>query len=328
MRPNGNGARLLVAAAITAGAIVLVVQQCSRIERVDERQRKTAVGRMQATPADSRSRESKVTAARPPSALACPHVVGAGGPACTARPDLAPNWQRRVGAQFYTAPDYFAFVRAHAAAAYAGDRRAAFYIGETVKRCASTMELYRLVGQTTDDFNACAGFGGDPPADPFADVLPARPGGYPWQYWHARALAGDDPLALVTDAVEQRTTAGAPVAQVRRAVALAVGSGDPDAYLAVGQALTNGAIGADPVDGIAWILVACETGVDCRLDNPQVGYMHCAAVGACPAGMELPAWLRAKFGDDAATEAEGRRDAILAALDAGKSVASFVQVRE
>jgi len=151
--------------------------------------------------------------------------------------------------------------------------------------------------------------------------MPSRPreGGYDWRFFHERAIAGGEPIAVLNDVAYEHRDADEAVshAEIIEAVDAAVRTGDPHAYWMVAGVIGSPDLAVDPEDSFAWQLVACEYGVDCRLGNPQVG-LGCAQAGFCNADETLIENMRDNLGLDMATEAEARAAAIIADLDAGR----------
>jgi hypothetical protein len=117
-----------------------------------------------------------------------------------------------------------------------------------------------------------------------------------FRYWSARALESGDALAVMDrayrlvvsrppadDADKDRAFREALLADVRVAVA----SRDPGALFAVGGIFAHPSVVADPGDGYAWQIAACEEGHDCLLSKPDWGF-GCVETGACLPGQT---WL-------------------------------------
>jgi hypothetical protein len=127
--------------------------------------------------------------------------------------------------------------------------------------------------------------------DPFAaQELPDEARGY--RYWASRALESGDPLAVMERAVRSIAGRGATSDAAKdpafrssllsdvRHVAF---SGDAVALFSVGGLLSHPSVVADPTDGYAWQVAACEMGYDCSKQNPALGF-GCTEDGTCDAG--------------------------------------------
>jgi hypothetical protein len=111
-----------------------------------------------------------------------------------------------------------------------------------------------------------------------------------------------------------------PVA-VRAAIARAhpVLGTDQDVQLQVGDLLTS--VG-DPVDGLAWLLLAC---MDCTQVDERIGY-GCAAEGLCDPHLAYVDVLRRDLGEAMVADALARMEEIQAAIAAGDSLAPFTEI--
>jgi hypothetical protein len=127
--------------------------------------------------------------------------------------------------------------------------------------------------------------------DPFADYdLPEEARDF--RHWEYQAVESGDPLAVVNralrsatdhtrsdDAEKERAFRASLLSDVRQ-VAL---YGDGAALYALGGMFSHPSVAADPEDGYAWIVAACESGYDCSNLNPDVG-AGCVERGTCEPG--------------------------------------------
>jgi hypothetical protein len=248
---------------------------------------------------------------------------------------------RTWAARFRTSSDYFDFIVNAADSAYAGDGRAAFYVGKALLSCALVMKLYSGVGdpqtkfatdlmtlqyapqwvrdQRTDEFHRCFRL---VHADPF-DHLPARADGYPSRYWFDQAVADQDPVAEVTRATDEISRAGAQnsgelnaetIDRVQDGIVAAVKSKDPDAIFRVGMLLSNASFSSDPMNGAALALAACDLGYDCSAQNSENVFSTCRTSGACPADANFADYLQQSLGPEKYAEAFARAQEFKEAL--------------
>jgi hypothetical protein len=96
--------------------------------------------------------------------------------------------------------------------------------------------------------------------------------------------------------------------------ALPVLATDQDVQLQVGDMLTS--VG-DPIDGLAWQLLACE---HCTQTDERIG-LGCAAAGLCDPNLELIDVRRRDYGEPMVAEALIRREQIKAAIASGDPAA-------
>ena len=226
---------------------------------------------------------------------------------------IDPNTAAAVGTsnewtvRYRNSQDYFQFAADAAQAALAGNGRAAMLITEVLETCNYYVDAYRsevdpeaafvtgladMIGVEQwfrdgrlDEFRRCRRFF---EGAPFLD-LPPRTGGYSVQYWRELANSTDDPLLKVlqaarepglysADADEAAAAKQAAQADLRAAIT----SKDPDALYSAGMLLADGRLSADPLRGVAWVMVACDSGYDCSVRHPHNVYSLCAQVGTCP----------------------------------------------
>lgn len=239
------------------------------------------------------------------------------GPRASASARMNP---REWGESFHRAKDRFAFVSSAAAAAYAGDARAQYWIWEALRGCWPLLKSYELSGKgdaraglqlqlerlssappelqlqerETAKFRQCEGF---LDSDPFAS-LPHREKGYPESYWLERSIAEGDVLAGL-EAARQANTAiekmtaqrTAPPAEyrddIRQYETQALASRDPEALMQLGfMVMSAGGPDAETAEAaMALILLACDKGYDCSTSNPvwgacMAGQQNCTAQGS------------------------------------------------
>ena len=214
---------------------------------------------------------------------------------------------RTLSQEFWQADDWFTFLHKYAAAAYAGDGRAAYYVWQASHACWAELDYYKTNGEIPQDYERCKRLENE---DPFAD-LPPREGGYDRAYWKQRALMAGDPLAHLQRALTDEVTQ----AEGEQAIGLAVRSGDPEVYYALGLWLP--AAGADFDEWAGWQLAACALGYDCAMSNPRIG-MGCVENGSCQPSDTVETKLGDEAGLGALAQAQERAEAILAALEAGE----------
>ena len=222
-----------------------------------------------------------------------------------------------VGTDFWATSDYFDFVQRYAPQALT-DNRAAFWVADAARRCWGTVELHRRVPSDPHiemGLEKCRGF---LDGDAFA-ALPPRAGGYDWRFFHDRAIAGGEPIAVLSDVAFEHRNPDEVVhhTEVIEAVDAAIRTGDPHAYWMVAGLLMMPDFAVDPLDAFAWQLVACEYGVDCRMGNPQVG-AGCADHGFCNPDETVLDNMRINAGLDITMKVEARAASIIAELDAGR----------
>jgi hypothetical protein len=208
---------------------------------------------------------------------------------------------------FRNSQDYFQFVANATQAALAGDGRAAMHITEVLETCNYYVDTYRseidpeasfvtgladMIGVEQwfrdgrlDEFRRCWRFF---EGEPFLD-LPPRTGGYSVKYWRELANSTDDPLVKVLQAARQPVmpssdarTAAAARRAIQADLRAAITSKDPDALYSAGMLLADGRLSADPLRGVAWVMVACDSGYDCSVRHAHNVYSLCAQVGTCP----------------------------------------------
>jgi hypothetical protein len=287
----------------------------------------------------------KITDGSPP-----PHHDAA---AVSSKP-AAKQW----GAQFKASNDYRAFISDALPAALAGDGRAALYIGDAVSRCALVVKLYRgsedpeaQLNQELAAMTNAPQWGKDLRAartrqclplakeDPFAQ-LPAVDGGYTSKYWFAQALADGDALAqgrvagdLLSDIAAAKSMSDSDRAAKLKAtdenLRAAVESGDPDVLFGIGMLLADGRYSADPLNGLAVALAACELGHDCSAKNPDNSFSNCALSGACPADADLTYYLQKSLDPDQYSKAYALSQTIQNAVQQGdwETVMGYLKVR-
>jgi hypothetical protein len=111
-----------------------------------------------------------------------------------------------------------------------------------------------------------------------------------FRYWADRAVESGDPVAVVNRLFDtavgrsgtddaKRKFRESSLGDLRRVVF----SGSAAALYKLGGMLSHPSIVADPADGYAWSIAACESGYDCSNTNPDVGF-GCVARGTCERG--------------------------------------------
>jgi hypothetical protein len=145
------------------------------------------------------------------------------------------------------------------ARARAGDPRAQFKLGDKLHECVGMVGLAER-GMANEVADECATIPAVQPAD--------------WRYWHDKAIAAGDPMALIYEAIELRDKL-----KMDTAIEVAARSHDPEAQRALGWMLLSVVEHPDPIDGLAWMLVACG---DCMVDDPERGFTPCIHSGDCP----------------------------------------------
>lgn len=230
------------------------------------------------------------------------------------------DWMR----SYHESADDFLLARELAGAALLGDARAEYLLGQVLLRC----EVYKrmlapyTVGTVSERIEAhvaassgtlersrmafrrgaqrCDGIFSD---DPFAEYdLPEEARDF--RYWSKRAVESGDPLAVMERAgrlaVGRNGTDDAEQAQAFREallgdVRIAVSSGDPAALFTVGGLFSHPSVVADPKQGAAWLVAACEMGYDCSNANPSWA-SGCIEDGTCAAGETRLTEMQRDFG--------------------------------
>jgi hypothetical protein len=180
--------------------------------------------------------------------------------------------------------NYFEFLTLAARAGYEGDGAAQYYIGRALTRCEETNALYVDADSADQAVSHMAGF----PAllelerqeyldcskllskNPF-EALPERPGGYPADYWRARALETRYPVAMVAAALDS------PGQNNSQMIATALATGNGEAMLLFGwsRATTARATESAAVMAAAWVLAACHSGANCGPTNDVLPLATC-----------------------------------------------------
>jgi hypothetical protein len=224
--------------------------------------------------------------------------------------------------------DYWAFVDKAVTAAADGNTRAQFLVGEALTECRNTVLISRkfadegmtaaeifektfwrnaskslsaaFVEYSRREFMKCAKFfDGDPPALETSTL--GSEAGAP-DYWRNLALANGDPLAVMQQVTLQAGRLGSEktsdnadaIRQIEEGVRLVVASADPEALLRLSGLV--GYLGSkDPIEGPAWALAACSSGLDCSSSNPAFGH-DCAALGLCNGGESVESNLQQSLG--------------------------------
>jgi hypothetical protein len=112
-----------------------------------------------------------------------------------------------------------------------------------------------------------------------------------FRFWADRAVESGDPLAVMNrlfDTAVGRSRTGDDAERTFRERSLGdlrrvVFSGSGAALFRLGGLLSHPSIVADPADGYAWSVAACESGYDCSNANPEVGF-GCVERGTCELG--------------------------------------------
>jgi hypothetical protein len=229
------------------------------------------------------------------------------------------EWTRR----YHESNDDFALARELAAAAIDGDAHAKYRLGRLLLRCeaykrilaphtegsvADRVEFHLASGNFSEvgrnlfrrEALRCGRLFTD---DPMADYdLPDEARDF--RYWTQEAVAAGDPLAVMErafrTATDQRDTDDAEQRQAFRErllndVRLVAFSGNGAALYQLGGMLSHPSVAADPEDGYAWIVAACEGGYDCTNENPDVG-SGCVARGTCEAAQTFVDVLQRDLG--------------------------------
>jgi len=258
-----------------------------------------------------------------------PTKLPAQGQRATAAPQRSPlhrssnsvDW----GKDFDASGEYFQFVAKAARSAVEGDGRAAFYVAKALRTCMVNTHLYQnspdpesafdatwaeqpnapswLVDKERKTFQSCEGF---LKGDPFLD-LPNRPGGYnSTNYWMDLAYSDGDPLALASHAgtavaksamVMPPDKSAASIQEAQLDINEAAMSGDPGALFQIGRIISNGH-GADPIQGFAVSLAACEMGYDCTTNNSDGPFAGCMAASMCAPGLSYADVVTKSVGPD------------------------------
>ena len=249
-------------------------------------------------------------------------------------------------AKFRASDDYLKFVKEALPPAVNSDGRAAWYVGEVLRKCSLVMRLYRgsadpeaqlnqelasmsKAPQWARDLRAqetrrCLGLALE---DAFKD-LPPREGGYPISYWEQQALAGNDPLAqeraaaeaLAAVAVTPNMSRDERANQFRIAqtdLRGAMMSGDPDALYQAGMLLADPHYSTDSLSGVAVALAACDLGRDCSAANPDNVFYRCRLSGACPADADLAYYLQQSLGAEGYAQVYARAQEVKQLIQAG-----------
>jgi hypothetical protein len=227
------------------------------------------------------------TVDRPPPVAAGDRITGDSGNDAVRALALVQANKKEWSAQYHAAgSDYFESVAMAAQAAYEGDGAAQYYIGHALARCEETNALYRDADSADQAVSYLAKFPGFLELErqeylncgrfrrenPFID-LPARPGGYPAEYWQARAVESRYPVAVVAAALES------PGQYAPQVIASELATGNADAMLLFGwsQATTAKATESAPVMAAAWVLAACHSGAHCGPTNDVLPLAPCRA---------------------------------------------------
>lgn len=227
----------------------------------------------------------------------------------------ASEWVHR----YQNSTDYFRFATEAASAAHEGDGRAALLLTKVLAACIS---LTRIYGREADpeaalnahlaamphmeqwvrevqeqEFRRCRRFFED---DPFAG-LPPRRDGYPISYWREIAQRSNDPLVKVQQAMSEVgrwLDSGNDESRqiIQSNLGAAIQSQDWEAMYNAGLLLADGRMSADPLRGIAWTILACESGYDCSAKNPSNVFSACAKSGRCPADADWPYYVQQSIG--------------------------------
>ena len=220
----------------------------------------------------------------------------------------ARDWMR----SYHESTDDFLLAQELAEAALLGEPRAAYLLGEVLLRCElhkrtlapysvgtveERIESYLVEQSRMSERGRTAlrreavGCARVFTESPFAAYdLPEEARDF--RYWSRQALELGDPLAVMTradrlvagrsltdDAEEDRAFREALLRDVR----MVVFAGEPAALFAVGGLFAHPAVVADPKQGLAWWIAACEMGYDCSNDNPNWA-PGCVQDGTCAAG--------------------------------------------
>jgi hypothetical protein len=221
-----------------------------------------------------------IATAEPASAAATPLAPGESAPR-----QNAPAPEKR---QVTTGSDPFDFIRGLAKAAYEGDGRAQYLVGRELDRCEMTLSLVRrsdgdpediiwgfpdswpqeLKERSIAEYRRCRRLMKE---DPFAE-LPARKGGYPFQYWKQRATESGYPLAVTERALSESSRPSVEAVDVLTKAAM---SGDPDVALTIGFRQSTFDDPVRKTAASAWMLAACRMGADCGANSKVYPFFMC-----------------------------------------------------
>lgn len=229
------------------------------------------------------------------------------------------DWMR----SYHESADDFALARELLDAALLGDARAQYWLGQVLLRCevykrtlarypegtlATRVESYLASSIKGPEHHRsklrrealrCAGLFSEMP---FAGYdLPDEANDF--RYWSTLAVESGDPIAVIDRALRSKVNHRpsddaernrAFRAALMRDVRIAVSSRDPVALFTVGGIFSDPSFAADPQQGYAWTVVACELGYDCTTSNPNWG--GCVEAGTCVAGFSHADTLQRDLG--------------------------------
>jgi hypothetical protein len=230
-------------------------------------------------------------------------------PAIDLSPGAASTSDRDWLRSYNESTDDFSLTRDLVSAALLGDARAEFVLGRVLLRCEivkRTLAPYTVgtlqerVEQYLLDQPSLAVLGGsefrkralrcERMIDDEALSEAGLAGGQrDFAYWRKRAVDSGDPLAaiehasrLVASRSESRSADAEQLYRERllKDVHTAVASKDVAALFAVGAMFSHPSVVADPDDGYAWQIAACNAGYDCSNANPEIG-LGCVAASSC-----------------------------------------------
>ena len=230
--------------------------------------------------------------------------------------------------RFHSESDYWQFANDAVAAAMDGDARAQYLLAAALRSCRSTIGLYSAlyghlgvspaemfrmntasltnlsasdISRRQKEFSRCERFF---ETDPLTSAgLPLREGGYPPDYWLDLAMENNEPLAHIEHVYDMwrdlgstgEATAAETRQRIKDSLEIAARSADPEALHRIGYLLSFPGRAKDLAEGSAWLLAACELGLDCSITNPIVG-QDCQSYGTCSEGDSLPQMMQVGLG--------------------------------
>jgi hypothetical protein len=235
------------------------------------------------------------------------------------------EWKRRL----QDSTDYFHFVSEAAIAALAGDGRAALLVSEILPKCqlfklqyakaadpwaAFEDYLATLPGRTPagdgfqrQEFDRCQRFLTD---DPLRHLQLGAEGSTS-PYWRRLAEQNNDPVARSQHAITQRARSASNdpagfLDTVRSDLAVVIPSQDTEALYNAGVLLVDTRVSKDPLRGVAWMIVAMETGYD----GPHLNFPLCGEFGPCPGTADFIATLQRDIGMERYARADAQAQEI------------------
>jgi hypothetical protein len=190
-----------------------------------------------------------------------------------------------------------------------------------------------MLDRAQADFRSCAGF---IHGDAFAG-LPERVGGYDSsRFWLDLAYQDNDPIAQAEHAGSESVTMlgtsnnidTARVQSMQTDINNAAATGDPEALARIGLLLLDSRVGADPLEGFAVIMAACDLGYDCTANNEHL-FAACVPARTCEAGEVYSDVVRKTVGENSYAQVFGIAQQLEAALSRGdtSAVQEFVRLK-